>query len=68
MRHGETIGNDVDDEVLDPGEALHLVGGGGGGRRRKGREEDGEGEEVNVTYPIGEAWCAERKGLVNPRI
>ncbi len=33
------------------------------GRRRKGREEDGEGEEVHVTYPIGEAWCTERKGL-----
>jgi hypothetical protein len=25
------------------------------GRRRNGREEDGEGEEVNVTYPVGEA-------------
>ncbi len=34
MRHDKTIGNDVDDEVLDPGEALHLVGG-----------EVGEGEE-----------------------
>ncbi len=31
MRHDETVGNDVDDEVLDPGEALHLVGGGVGG-------------------------------------
>jgi hypothetical protein len=42
VRHGETVGNDVDDEVLDPGEALHLVGGGvggGGGRgeKRRGR-------------------------------
>ncbi len=25
MRHDETVGNDVDDEVLDPGEELHLV-------------------------------------------
>jgi hypothetical protein len=56
VRHDETIGNDVDDEVLDPEEALHLVGGGSGGRRRKGREENGEGEEVNVTYPVVEAW------------
>ncbi len=46
MRQGETIGNDVDDEVLDPGEALNLVGAemgegekgerrGWGGQRRK---------------------------------
>ncbi len=38
MRHDETIGNDVDNEVLDPGEELHLVGGGvegGGGRGEK---------------------------------
>jgi hypothetical protein len=25
------------------------------GRGRKGREEDGEGKGVNVTYPVGEA-------------
>jgi hypothetical protein len=25
VRHDETIGNDMDDEVLDPGEELHLV-------------------------------------------
>ncbi len=30
MRHDETIGNDVDDEVLDHREELHLVGGGVG--------------------------------------
>ncbi len=32
----ETIGNDVDDEVLDAGEALNLVGAG------VGEEEEGE--------------------------
>jgi len=55
VRHGETVDNDVDDEVLDPGEALHLVGG-GVGEGKEGREEDGEGKVVNVTYPIGDAW------------
>ncbi len=25
VRHDETVGNDVDDEVLDSGEELHLV-------------------------------------------
>ncbi len=40
--------------MLDPGEALHLVGG-GVGEGEEGREEDGEGKVVNVTYPKGEA-------------
>ncbi len=31
VRHDETIGNNVDNEVLDLGEELHLVGGGAGG-------------------------------------
>jgi hypothetical protein len=38
VRHDETVGNDVDDEVLDPREELHLLGGGvggGGGRGEK---------------------------------
>ncbi len=55
MRHDETIGNDVHDEVLDRREELHLVGG-GVGEGKEGREEDGEGKVVNVTYPIGDAW------------
>ena len=30
MRHDKTIGDNVDNEVLDPREELHLVGGGVG--------------------------------------
>jgi len=30
-KHEKTVGSDMDDEVLDLGEELHLVGGGGGG-------------------------------------
>ncbi len=38
MGHDKTVGNDVDDEVLDPGEALHLVGGGVGGGGVRGEK------------------------------
>ncbi len=38
-----------------PEKSFILAGGGVGGRGRKGREEDGEGKGVNVTYPVGEA-------------
>ncbi len=55
VKHEKTMGSDVDDEVLDRREEPYLVGG-EWGRGRKGREENGEGEEVNVTYPVGEAW------------
>ncbi len=45
MRHGETVDNDVDDEVLDPGEELHLVGGGVGGGGGRGEKRMGRVKE-----------------------